>query len=176
MLPSLSAEPIQLAMRIAVSTPEPPADHYVWLGRVISACSMLELQIGMIGWAATTGEAWTENWAQVAGLPGGAICLCSDAIPLLDPELASDVQRVLDEATPVRRERNKFSHAVFTLDPTRPPEDQWVLRSARDVEFRPITAAEGGDLIRVANRLSKQAASLRIRAAKDHASRTDRGV
>lgn len=80
---------------------------------------------------------------------------------------------MLDDADPVRNERNKLSHAVFTLDPTRAPEDQWVLRSARDVEFRPITAAEGSDLIRVANRLSQEAESLRVIAAEDHANRTD---
>jgi hypothetical protein len=137
----------------------------------MSACSLLELQIGMIGWAATTGEPWTENWGKVAGKPGGAIRLCADALPQLNPLLASEVQRVLDQAEPVRKERNKFSHAVFTLDPTRAPDDQWVLRSSRDVEFRP-TATEGGDLIRVANRLSQEAASLRVRAAEDHANRT----
>lgn len=152
-------------------TPEPPSDHYVWLGRVMSACSMLELQIGMIGWAAKTGESWTEDWGKVAGAPGGAIRLCTSALPLLDPDLASEIQRVLDEADPIRVERNKFSHAVFTLDATRAPGDQWVLRSARDVEFRPITAAEGGDLIRRANGLSREAAGLRVRAAEDHANR-----
>ena len=148
-----------------MDAPKPPADHYVWLGRVMSACAMLELQIGMIGWAAKTGEAWTEDWAKVAGVPGAAWRLCVDALPVLDPELASAVQRVLDEALPVRTERNKFSHAVFTLDPTRAPDDQWVLRSPRDVEFRPITAAQGGALIRMANRLSQEAAMLRFKAA-----------
>lgn len=34
--------------------PEPPPDHYIQLGRLMSACSML----GMIGWAAKNGMHW----------------------------------------------------------------------------------------------------------------------
>ena len=42
----------------------PPDAHYLHLGRVTAAFAMLDIQMGMIGRAAKTGEAWTENWSR----------------------------------------------------------------------------------------------------------------
>jgi hypothetical protein len=122
---------------------------------------MLELQLGMIGWSATTGERWTEDWRQVAGSPGAAWALCKKAIPQTPEHLANDLRDLLADAEPVRRERNKYAHAVFTLDLNRQSGDQWVLKSGRDPEFQPLTEAQGSHLVRTANRLSKRAGQLR---------------
>lgn len=147
-------------------TPTPPPEHYLWLGRVMSACSMLELQVGLIGWASKNGYHYTENWFEVAGQPGGAWRLCESQLPRMGGALAADVRAYLDEAKHVRDERNKFAHAVFTLDPERPANDQWVLRSARVAEFRPLTEEHGAGLVAAANRLSQRAMDLRKRAAQ----------
>lgn len=152
-------------------TPQPPPDHYVWLGRVMNACSMLELQIGLIGWASQNGYHYTDTWSEVAGTPGAAWRVCETQAALMAPELARDVHALLDEARPIRDERNKFAHAVFVLDPTKPEGDQWILRSARDVEFRPLTPELGARLVISANNLSQRAVNLRQRAAADRVSR-----
>lgn len=151
--------------------PQPPPDHYVWFGRVMHACSMLELQIGLIGWASKNGYHYTEDWSEVAGGPGVAWRDCDAQTELMAPELARDVRAFLDEARPIRDERNKFAHAVFVLDPAQSEGDQWILRSARDVEFRPLTAELGARLVSSANRLSQRAMNLRQRAAADSVSR-----
>lgn len=151
--------------------PQPPPDHYVWLGRVMHACSMLELQIGLIGWASKNGHHYTEAWSEVAGGPGAAWRDCEAQIALMAPELARDVRAFLDEARPIRDERNKFAHAVFVLDPTQPAGHQWILRSARDLEFRPLTSDLGAHLVSSANNLSQRATKLRRRAAADSMSR-----
>ncbi|MEV0434091.1 hypothetical protein [Nocardia sp. NPDC050413] len=153
--------------------PTPPPDHYLWLGRVMSACSMLEVQIGMIGWAWKHGKPWTENWSDVDGAPGAALRLCRAALPEMDAALASEVSALLDEAVLVRNERNKFAHAVFILDPTRASGDQWILKSARE-EFEPLTEEQGAALVATSNQLSKRAALLRERAAQGSASRKAR--
>ena len=152
-------------------TPQPPPDHYVWLGRVMNACSMLELQIGLVGWASKNGHHYTEIWSDVAGAPGSAWRVCEAQAALMEPDLARDVREFLDEARPLRDERNKFAHAVFVLDPSRPADEQWILRSARDFEFRPLTADLGAQLVRSANSLSKRAVALRQRAAADYLAR-----
>lgn len=148
-------------------TPQPPPDHYVWLGRVMHACSMLELQVGLIGWASKNGKQYTDDWIEVAGSSGAAWRLCENQLSEMEPGLASEVRQVLEEAAPIRTERNKFAHAVFTLDPIRAADDQWVLRSARDPEFRPLTEEQGSRLVATANKLSKRAGMLRKRAAAD---------
>jgi hypothetical protein len=143
--------------------PAPPDEHYLWLGRVISACSMLELQMGMIGWSAKTGKLWTEDFRQVAGSPGAASKLCQAAASKLDEALANELRDLMTEAEPVRQERHKYAHAVFTLDPERPAGGQWVLKSGRDPDFAPLTEAQGSDLVRTANRLSQRASQIRRR-------------
>lgn len=150
-------------------TPRPPRDHYVWLGRVMSACSMLEVQVGMIAWAWDTGEPWTETWSDVAGGPGAAWKRCKQvarAISETDAELGASVQQLLDDAVPVREDRNNFAHAVFILDPSRAIDDQWILKSARVREFRPLTEGRGAALVTSANQLSKRAKVLSGRVAK----------
>lgn len=147
--------------------PQPPPEHYIWLGRVMSACSMLELQVGLIGWAFVNGYHYTDDWAQVAGHPGAAWRLCESQLGKMSDSLRADVSSFLTEAKTVRDERNKFAHAVFTLDPTRPAVDQWVLRSARVLEFRPLSDEQGARLVAKANGLSQQASELRHRAAAD---------
>ena len=142
-------------------TPSPPDDHYLWLGRVLSACSMLELQLGMIGWSAKTGELWTEDWRNVAGSPGAAWSLCQGAVTKVPEDLANELRDLMADAGSVRQERNKYAHAVFTLDPARPAGDQWVLRSGRDPDFRPLTEVEGSRLVSTANRLSRRASQIR---------------
>ena len=146
--------------------PSPPDDHYVWLGRVMHACSMLEVQIGMIGWAAANGRPWTEDWRQVAGSPGAAWKMCRDALPRLSETLATEVSDLMAQADPIRSERNKYAHAVFTLDPTRPSSDQWVLKSARDPEFKPLHPEQGAHVVATANRLSKRVSALRQKVAR----------
>lgn len=126
---------------------------------------MLEIQIGMIGWAAKNGKPWTEDWIEVAGKPGAALKLCREQLASMTVATAAEVRTLLAEAQPVFHERNNFAHAVFTLDPNRPGDDQWVLKSARVAEFKPLTAEQGGDLVATANRLSKQARALSSRAA-----------
>ncbi|WP_280478874.1 hypothetical protein [Nocardia asiatica] len=148
-------------------TPEPPADHYVWLGKVASACSMLEVQIEMIGWAWNHGQPWTDNWSEVAGSPGMARKLCEAALREMNPDLASEVSALLGDAALVREERNKFAHAVFILDPTRPAGDQWILKSARDVEFGPLIAEHGARLVATSKQLSRRAEMLRVRAVQE---------
>jgi hypothetical protein len=145
--------------------PEPPPDHYIQLGRVMSACSMLELKIGMIGWAAKNGKPWTEQWDEVAGQNGGAKKLAKSQLPHMDDALAAEVRELLTKAESVLQERHKYAHAVFILDPTQPAEDQWILRSPRMIESRPLTEHEGNKLVVTANRLSKQATVLSKRAA-----------
>lgn len=132
---------------------------------------MLELQIGMIGWASTTGEPWTENWSEVAGVPGGAWRLCEQAVSSMNPSLGSAVTALLESAQPIREARNKFAHAIFILDLERPGGDQWVLRSARDTEFKPLSEAEGAVLVSEANRLSQLARDLSQRAVSETGSR-----
>lgn len=151
--------------------PQPPANHYAWLGRVTHACSALEVQIGMIAWAWENGQPWTENWAAVAGSPGMAWRRCEAATLAMDPDLAAEVSALLCDAKPVREERNKFAHAVFILDPTQPGDDQWSLKSARDPEFRPLSEQQGGLLVATAHRLSLRAQELRKRAAKESPAR-----
>lgn len=150
---------------MSLITPQPPPDHYVWLGRVMNACSMLELQVGLIGWASKNGKQYTDDWMEVAGSAGAAWRLCESQLSEMEPRLASEVRQVLAEAAPIRTERNKFAHAVFTLDATRAVDDQWVLRSARDRDFRPLTEEQGSRLVATANGLSKRAGMLRKRAA-----------
>ncbi|OZE85996.1 hypothetical protein CH304_03635 [Rhodococcus sp. 15-649-1-2] len=145
--------------------PEPPPEHYIQLGRVMSACSMLELKIGMIGWAAKNGKRWTEQWDEVAGQNGGAKNLVKSQLPHMDDSLAAEVKALMAEAEPVLQERHKYAHAVFILDPTQPAEDQWILRSPRMIESRPLTEHEGNKLVATANRLSKRATVLGDRAA-----------
>lgn len=106
------------------TVPSPPSDHYVWLGRVMNACSMLELQVGLIGWASKNGYHYTEQWSEVAGSAGAAWRLCESALSSMNLDLAQDVRVWMDEARLVRDERNKFAHAVFILDPERPSGDQ----------------------------------------------------
>ena len=126
---------------------------------------MLEIQIGMIGWAAKNGRPWTDDWMDVAGANGAAVKLCKNQLGSMDPALADDVRALLADADPVFRERNKFAHAVFTLDLGRPAGEQWVLKSARGSEFKPLTDKEGNVLVVTANRLSKRAKALSTRAA-----------
>ncbi|OZE28476.1 hypothetical protein CH278_23960 [Rhodococcus sp. 05-2254-5] len=131
----------------------------------MAACSLLEIQIGMIGWAAKNGKPWTENWMDVAKSSGAAVELCKSQLRSMDTSLADDVRALLAEAQPVFHERNNFAHAVFTLDPTRPGDEQWVLKSARVAEFKPLTAKEGSVLVATTNRLSKRAKALSARAS-----------
>lgn len=152
---------------MSVAAPVPPDDHYIWLGRVMHACSMLELQIGLIGWASVNGHHYTEQWTEVAGTPGGAWRVCESRLPEMSDALAADVGGLLSEAKQVRDERNKFAHAVFILDPDRPAGEQWILRSARDREFGPLTQERGAILVATANRLSRRAGDLRSRAAAE---------
>lgn len=158
---------------MSLITPQPPPDHYVWLGRVMNACSMLELQVGLIGWASRNGKHYTDDWMEVAGSAGAAWRLCESQLSEMEPRLASEVRQVLAEAEPIRTERNKFAHAVFTLDPTRAVDDQWVLRSARDPEFRPLSEEQGSRLVAAANGLSKRADMLRRRAAAGGRAKAD---
>lgn len=145
--------------------PEPPPEHYKQLGRVMSACSMLELKVGMIGWAAKNGKPYTDDWNDVAGKPGGAKRLCESQLESMDDDLSQDVSDLLAEAELVLQERHKYAHAVFIVDPTQPAEDQWILRSPRMVESRPLTEREGNNLVADALRLSRRAEELSRRAA-----------
>lgn len=145
-------------------TPTPPADHYEWLGNVMTACSLLEIQIGMIGCATKNGELWTEDWTDVAKTSGAALKLCKSQLRAMDTELAEDVRVLLADAQPVFNERNQLAHGVFILDPTKPGTQQRVLKSARVAEFSPLTPTEGSILVVKANRLSRKASELRQRA------------
>lgn len=146
--------------------PSPPDSHYTWLGRIVSACSILEVQIGMIGWAATTGERWTEDWFPIAGSWDKSKKLLRVGLPLLSAELANQVREVVAASKPLRDERNALAHASFILDPqTSLASNPWLIRTTRNIERPLLSGEEGGELVRGMNSLSRQAANLRIKAA-----------
>lgn len=42
--------------------PHVPDEHYLWLGRISASYGMLDVQIGLLGHAAITGEKYTDDW------------------------------------------------------------------------------------------------------------------
>ena len=147
-------------------TPSPPNEHYLQLGRVTAAFAMLDIQMGMIGRAASTGEAWTEDWKQVAGRPGQAVKSCAEARRILPEDLADRVSRLLQHAQTVRDQRHRLSHGVFILDPdTELDSHPWLLRTTRNEDVPLLNEMRGDDLVRALNRLSKEAGEIRIAVA-----------
>jgi hypothetical protein len=147
-------------------TPSPPDAHYLQLGRVTAAFAMLDIQMGMIGRAAKTGEPWTENWKKVAGRPGQAVTACTEAAELLPQELADRVRNLLQNAKNLRDERHRLSHGVFILDPdTELASHPWLLRTTRNEEVPLLDEQRGDELVRTLNVLSKTAGELRVAVA-----------
>lgn len=146
--------------------PAPPDTHYRQLGRITSAFAILDIQIGMVGHAARTGEPWTEDWRRVAGTVGMATRLCEAAVTLVSPELADEISQLLRDAEGVRAIRHNLAHGVFVLDPkTELDSHPWLLRTARNAEVPLVTEAEGDRLVREINTLSRRASELRVRVA-----------
>lgn len=149
-----------------MDAPSPPNEHYLQLGRVTAAFAMLDIQMGMIGRAARTGEAWTEDWQKVAGRPGQAVKSCIEAASSLPPELADRVNRLLQDARTLREERHRLSHGVFILDPATPMDSHpWLLRTTRNEHLPLLTQSRGDDLVRALNRLSRAAGQIRVAVA-----------
>lgn len=161
--------------RTAGGAPRPPDEHYLWLGRVSSNFAVLDIQMGQVGRAAATGEAWTEDWKLVAGKPGQASRLCERAVALLDGELAKAVQSLLDDSVELRDERHRLAHGAFVMDPeTTFDSHPWLLRTARNEELPLLTDETGGHLVRSLVGLTRRAANLRSPVAL-HARSNGRG-
>jgi hypothetical protein len=156
----------------AGGAPRPPDEHYLWLGRVCSNFAVLDIQMGQIGHAAVTGEAWTENWTLVAGKPGLAYRLCAKAVGLLDGDLALAVQTLLEDSSKLRDERHRLTHGAFVIDPeTTMDSHPWLLRTARNEEVALLTGETGGRLVRSLVGLTRRAADLRAPVAQHARSR-----
>ena len=122
----------------------------------MSACSMLEIQLGMIGWTATKGERWTEDWYPITGSWSRAQRLLSDGMPRLSPDLALRVRALVDDSKPSRDQRNALAHATFVFDPeTTLASNPWLIRTTRNIERALISDDEGAALVSKMNRLSK---------------------
>lgn len=148
--------------RTAGGSPRPPDDHYLWLGRVSSNFAVLDIQMGQVGRAAATGEAWTEDWTLVAGKPGLAYRLCLRAVDLLEGQLAEAVTGLLAGSSELRDERHRLTHGAFVLDPgTDLASHPWLLRTARNEELPLLTADSGSDLVRQLVALTRRASELR---------------
>lgn len=146
------------------SQPSPPDSHYLWLGRIVSACSMLEIQLGMIGWTATKAERWTEDWFSITGSWARAQQLLRRGLPRLSPELADAVNGLVNESRPLRDERDALAHATFVVDPqTTLVSSPWLIRTTRNVERSLISDQQGASLVMEMNRLSRRAGELRTR-------------
>jgi hypothetical protein len=119
-----------------VTRPQPPDEHYYWLGRITAAAAMLDVQLGMLGHAATTGQSWTEDWEAVAGEPGGAARLCATGVKSMPLDLAATATEVLHEARRLRAERNRFVHAVLVMDPEWTGDSApWLLKDPKGGEL-----------------------------------------
>lgn len=154
--------PFRARERSRFHAPAIPDEHYLWLGRVTSAYGMLDVQIGMLGYAAQTGITWTEDWTQVAGRPGMAFQLCKHHLHLMPDTLASRAASLLDATEPLRQERHRLSHAVFILDPeTQEESSPWLLKDPKGGETALLSASTGADLVRALNRLSREAGEIR---------------
>lgn len=122
--------------------------------------------MGMIGRAAKTGEAWTEDWKKVAGRPGQAVKSCTEATRVLPQDLAERVHRLLQDAKSLRDERHRLSHGVFILDPdTRLASHPWLLRTTRNEDVPLLDEKRGNDLVFALNKLSQAAGELRVAVA-----------
>lgn len=146
--------------------PRVPNEHYLWFGRISAAFAMLDLQLGLLGHAAATGERYTEDWTQVAGRPGQALGLAREATKILPSELAQEVQHLLDDIAELRNERHVLAHSVFVLNP--PPAGalpSLVQRSPQGEERPSLNAAEGEALVSALNRATQRAVQLRKRAS-----------
>lgn len=123
---------------------------------------MLDVQLGMLGHASTTGQCWTEDWEAVAGEPGGAARLCATGVKSMPPDLAATATELLDEARRLRAERNQFAHAVLVMDPEWTGDSApWLLKDPKGGELALLDPDRGAALTADANRLEQQAAAAR---------------
>lgn len=145
-----------------MTQPAVPDTHYCWLGRVSASFGMLDVQLGMLGHAALTGENWTEDWTKVAGRPGMAVALCKQGVDKLPEKLAERTRALLEEAEPLRLRRHQLSHAVFVLDPEDlGPSAPWLLKDPKGGERPLLDEVEGEALVRAINGLSRAAGEIR---------------
>jgi len=145
-----------------MTTPLVPDEHYLWLGRISASYGMLDVQIGLLGHAAITGEKYTEDWSKLAGSPGAAVKLCERALPGMPADLADRAQELLEAAKPLRLRRHQLSHSVFVMDPTDDgPSAPWLLKDPKGSEGQLLEAVEGEAVVRAINRLSREASEIR---------------
>lgn len=144
--------------------PQPPPSHYELLGRLTAAASMSELQLGLIGWGVEHGEAYTDDWS-FADRPGKAIKLAKRASASLDDDLAAELSVLIHEHERLVLVRHRGAHGVLIIDPTLPPEEQWITRLPSGSEHA-ITefATAATAAIAGLHAISKRASALHERA------------
>ncbi len=112
------------------AAPAPPPAYYEALGRLTAIASLVEIEIGLAGWAAESGEPYTEDWP-FGDAPGKAIRYLEDRLGLLGAELRTAAEAAIAEYRRLSDVRHRAVHGVLTLDPSLDPGEQWVVKSAR---------------------------------------------
>lgn len=118
--------------------PAPPPEYYERLGRLTAMAAMAEIQLGLAGWAAKTGEAYTDNWS-FARKPGGAARYAEQHLDRLDADLRAELRSALNEFADHINRRHRAAHSVIGLDLRLPQGEQWIIEGPRD-EARSMAA------------------------------------
>lgn len=126
------------------------------------AFTQSDLQLGMCGWTATTGEGWTEDWAKVNGRPGAALALCRRALDVLPTDLADRLAALIARSERLRQERNQINHSALIFDPSTTQDSHpWLTRDTKGTEAALLSAERGYELTAALNALSRDASELR---------------
>jgi len=154
--------------------PRPPAVYYEELGRLAAVASLAEIELGLCGHAAKSGESYTTDWT-FADRPMKAVNGADASCHLLDSDQGDELSALIDEFKELVQTRHRAAHSVISIDPALGPDEQWLIESPRDgviplielLESMRQSAAGLHDLVGRADRLRHAIAARKRHAARE---------